>query len=188
MKKSYTSVIFLALFLASCQTNQPPAPTSDSNSFLTQPDQTNSGKLSTVNSESSTAILWVDYGDQPVLDDAGLRPIGVWYWEVDLSEPVSWSRKAWDEVGFDVEPRSDLTQILGQRITTRDEAAYIAYRILANEGNRTGGLESVLVLVKHDPDKNIWILVYGDISRVPGSSFSVAVDGESGELIRMWIT
>ena len=147
-------------------------------------------KESSSSIEPSSTIIWIEEGDKPILDEAGVHPIGTWYREVDLSEPVGWSKKAWDEVGIAIEPRSDLTQILGQSISTKDDAAYIANKVLASEqemGCIIGGLVLELTLIKYDPGKNIWIFVYGDISRVPGSNFCVAVNGESGELIRMWV-
>jgi len=138
-----------------------------------------------------TGIVWIEEGERLAIK--GSRWIGIRYREVDLVafyEKLSWDGRSWDERGHAIEPRSDLTQILGQIISTRDEAAYIANEIIASEGsnNIIGGLELELMNVTHDPDRNIWIFGYGvnDINLL-SSSFHVAVDGESGELIRMWV-
>jgi len=101
----------------------------------------------------------------------------------------------WHERGGTVEPRVDLTQILGQPITTRDEAIDIANKILEAKSNPEmeigqeliDGLTLELMSVEHDPAQNIWIFGYGDSGPDPGSSFHVALDGNTGELLRMWV-
>jgi hypothetical protein len=44
-----------------------------------------------------------------------------------------------------------------------------------------------LAAVEHDPDKNIWLFSYMTNPLVPSSGFGAAVNGESGELLRMWV-
>ena len=133
-------------------------------------------------------IIWGEGNELPPLDECGIRSTGLWFREADLSQP-RWDGRYWDERGGTVEPRSDLTQILRQSITTREEAAHIAKKILASEGaDRIGGIELELMLVEHDPAKNIWIFGYWQNNiNVLGSTFHVAVNGETGELIRMWV-
>jgi len=46
----------------------------------------------------------------------------------------------------------------------------------------------VLAQVEYDPGKNIWIFICGvNKNHFLGSNFCFAVDGASGELIRMWV-
>ena len=127
--------------------------------------------------------IWIEEGKRGIY--IGTYQIGVRYSEIDLSKPA-WDGRSWDEQGFACEPRSDLTQILGEVINTRDEAAHIAKkirpRILASSSYE-------LLSVRHDPNMNIWIFGYAENNiKLRGSTFSVAVDGNSGELIRMWVT
>jgi len=113
--------------------------------------------------------------------------------EVDLSEP-DLSGRFWYERGGESQPISDLSQILGQPITTREEAVAIANRILESESHPDmevgkgiiGGLILELMLVEHDPNQNIWIFQYWQYFTL-GSSLSVAVDGSTGEFLRMWV-
>ena len=130
-------------------------------------------------------IIWVEEGERQ--EDDGLRSIGIRFEEVDLTKPTL-QGPLWDEVGHDVEPRSDLSHILDQSIATRDEAAILAKKVLRSEqyNEETPALE--LMLVQHDPNKNIWIFAYWEnIIDLNCHSLQVAVDGGSGELIRMWV-
>ena len=195
MRKYYLSFVFLALFFVSCQANQPSIPVSSQTEFNTsQPnpsikERESSMTVSYSNTESSSTIIWVEEGERPVFDETGLRTIGIRFREIDLSMPVDGSNDAWDEQGLAIEPRSDLTQILGRSITTRDEAAYVANKILASEqknGGVFGGEELELMRVEHDPNENVWIFKYWE-NTIPSSEFCIAIDGNNGELIRMWV-
>jgi len=142
------------------------------------------------NKDESTTAIWVEEGETQIIDRDNSRRIGISFREVDLSKPT-WAGQSWDERGFACEPRSDLTQILSRSISTRDEAACIANEIIASEqktGNILGGSAFELMGVDHDPNKNIWIFHYciNDI-RILSNTFHVAVNGENGELIRMWV-
>jgi len=83
-------------------------------------------------------------------------------------------------------------QILGQPITTRDEAVEIANKVLDLESDQgqgvIGGLTLELMSVEHDPNQNIWIFGYWENNiEVDGSSFHVVVSGDTSELLRMWV-
>jgi len=202
MKKIYLSCVFLALFLVSCQANKPSSPSSSqitqktTDVLLYTTNQSSDGETTTMigshsNTESALTIIWVEEGEMPIYDETGLRTIGIKFREADLSEPISWANATWDELGLTIEPRSDLAQILGHSITTRDEAAKVAYEILKSEQEVEaifGGSELELMKVEHDPDKNIWIFAYWENNvNVGSNSFYVAIEGKSGKLLRMWI-
>lgn len=107
--------------------------------------------------------------------------------EMDLSEPY-WFGEMWHDVGMDTEIDVDLSQFAGQVIDSRRMARNIANEILAQWQNR-GRLEGfVLQGIDHDPFQNIWIFSYWDRDPfVMGFSFHVAVDGNTSEVIRVWI-
>jgi len=185
------------MFLVSCQANPSPS-TSSSQTEINTTEQTNlpsNEETSIMNesnssTESPTTIIWVESGNRPTLDTGGTRTLGIYFEQTDLSKPA-FDGQAWDEVGHQIKSRSDLTHILGQSIATRDEAAYIANQVLESElkqGNIIGRLDLELMQVKYDPDKNIWVFGYWENNiELDGSSLHIAVDGESGELIRMWV-
>jgi len=136
--------------------------------------------------ESETAFIWVEGNANRFVDENGSRIIGVNYLEVDLSE-LTWDGRSWDELGPGIEPLSDLTPVFGQSITTRDEAAHVANAIMVGEqsaGNKAFVDAIGISSVQFDSSKSIWIAAYWQDR--PGSDLSVAVDGESGELIRIW--
>jgi len=139
----------------------------------------------------STETIWVEGNGRPVLDECGTRSISIQYREVDLSEP-DFPGGAWYESGSETTLlQSDLAQVLGRPITTRDEAADIANKILETESEQRGvDIEDIwfeLMQIEHDPDQNIWIFGYWENGPDPGSSFHVAIDGVTGELLRMWV-
>jgi hypothetical protein len=81
-------------------------------------------------------------------------------------------------------PRGDLTQALGKPIADGEAAARAADEFLAGE-REAGGCQALeLLRIEHDPEKNLWIFMYWE--RTPGSERGVAVDGESGDVVRMW--
>ena len=136
--------------------------------------------------ESETAFIWVEGNGSRFVDENGLRIIGVNYLEVNLSE-LTWDGQSWDELGPGIEPLSDLTQVFGQSITTRDEVAHVVDAIMVSEqraGNKAFADAIGISRVQYDSSKGIWIAEYWQDR--PGSDLSVAVDGKSGELIRIW--
>ena len=126
-------------------------------------------------------IIWVEEEDS--WEDDGLRLIGVRFEEVVLTKPTL-QGPLWDEVGRDVEPRSDLSHILGQSIATRDEAAILAKKVLKSEQDNEDAHAFELMLVQYDPNKNIWIFVYweNDIGLL-GHDLNVAINGENGDYL-----
>ena len=188
MKKYCLCFALLAVFLVSCQANQPSTTSTRAEVNTTEKESTGMN-LTVGNKESSPGIIWVEEGEVPAFDETGTRTIGIYFEKVDLSQPA-WNGQAWDERGYTFEPRSNLAPILGRSISSRDEAAHVANEILASEqknGAVFGGEKLELMIVRHDSDKNIWIFVYFINNLNDGSCFLVAVDGESGELLRMWI-
>ena len=139
-------------------------------------------------------LTWYEDGDLPPLNPCGAGTVGLEYREMDLSTP-SVGRSLWYERGGETSLLSDLSQILGQPINTRDEAVEIANKILESESSPEmeigqgiiGGLTLELMLVEHDPGQNIWILVYWENNvDLLSSSFHIAIDGNKGEIIRVW--
>ena len=173
------AVVALALLLAACQTGPPAVQAESRTTETTQPI-----------TQSPSGIAWVEQGERIFINENDLRWTGIEFREVDLSEPW-WAGETWDISGFTAEPRSDLSQILGRRIQNRDEAAHIAIQIIESEQQDRNIFGSdmpfELSRVSHDPQKNIWIFNYQINPLVPGSDFMVAVDGASGELLRIWV-
>ena len=115
--------------------------------------------------------------------------------EADLSQPGR-SGHFWYELGGTGEPRSDLSEILGQPFSSKEEAVELANRILISESRSErekgqgiiGDLRLQLFSVTHDPAQNIWLFTYIDMNpELLSASFRVALDGNSGELLRMWV-
>ena len=133
-------------------------------------------------------FVWVEQGELPAIDECGTRTIGIRFREIDLTQPVQQGHH-WHEIGLTVKPQSNLTSILCRSIATRNEAAYVANKILEFEVNLGGGLVLELMQVEYDPIKNIWIFGYWEnrVPPIPGRSYHVAVNGASGELLRMWV-
>ena len=132
---------------------------------------------------SSPAIIWVKEGEPPKLDKTGTRTIGIIYKKVDLSKQV------WEKCGLEMESRSDLSQILGKNILNRDEAVKTANELLLSEQQAGLNAKYELMQIEHDSDNNIWVFGYweNDVTLLQGGLY-VAVDGENGELIRVWAT
>jgi len=142
-------------------------------------------------------VIWVE-GNEPLPRDpcdSDSRTIGLWFREVDLSE-ADWYGEYWYEIGIERSPRSDLDLILGKPINTRDEAVSVANEILISESSSEtkigegiiSGITLELMSVSHDSTQNLWLFGFGvnDLNMI-ASSFHVAIDGNTGELLRMWI-
>ncbi|MCL2508615.1 MAG: hypothetical protein FWF05_05520 [Oscillospiraceae bacterium] len=176
MKKYCLCIVLIALFLVSCQANQATHPS-------TPPMETNA---TDVHPESSSVIIWVEGDGNRFFDENGTRRIAVNYKEINLSE-MTWNDQTWDNLWPGIEPLSDLTWILDQRIAARDDAARIATEVMASEqeaGNRAFIDAIGLSQVAYDPKKSIWVISYWQDR--PGSDLSIALDGNTGELIRIW--
>ena len=109
----------------------------------------------------------------------------VTFTEIDMSDPDGgWY--FWHERGAGATGDVDLSQFVGRPIETVEMAESVANEILVQyqaqgfEGGR--GLRSI----RHDPAQNIWIFSYGSYPPMPEDSFRAAVDGNTGELLRMW--
>jgi len=96
----------------------------------------------------------------------------------------------WDEVGETRYPSEQVAALFGQPIEDRDDAADLAEAILAQE-QAEGNFRTVsLVMVTDDPIEDIWVLSFrepGAQSSWDGVVFDVAVRGETGDLVRMWV-
>jgi len=106
--------------------------------------------------------------------------------EIDLSE-MTWDGRTWEELGPGIEPLGDLTQLSGFPITSKDEAASIALKVMAVEqeaGNSAFAGAIWLSKVVYDGSKKIWVVSYWQDR--PGSDLCVAIDGDNGALIRIW--
>jgi len=170
MKKRYLCFILVALLFSACQANslkEPATSQATGNPTTTITYQNESSvEATTVNRSSSnvnqtTAIIWVENGATQGLDEDGFRTVGIINVKVDLSQPDGfWVRESWDAYGHKVDPWSDLSQILGQKIMNRDEAAHVANRILASEQSAGRFADLKLGRVMHDPDKNIWFFSF----------------------------
>jgi len=138
------------------------------------------------NAEATSAIIWAEGDANRFFDENGVRRIAVSFKEIDLSK-MTWNDRFWDDLWPGIEPVSDLTQIFGQRIAAREDAARIAVEVMVNEqaaGNRMFVDAIGLAQVAYDPSKSIWVITYWQDR--PGSDLSIAVDGNTGELIRIW--
>jgi len=195
MKKlifTLTIVLFVsALGFVGCNTNSENLRAHEGYNQATGVDEmynATNGNDTTTNTVAITSIEWVEDGAFPVFD--GERQIGIRYREIDLSQPyisVAIGRM-WDEIGITTEPQSDLSQILGQPIATRDEAVNLANQILESEGQIFDGQVIELMSVEYDSSQNIWIFGYQENRMALGlMSLRVAVCGRTGELLRMWI-
>ena len=106
--------------------------------------------------------------------------------EIDLSEH-RWDGETWKEMGGDARGDVDLSQFAGQAIESREMAERIANVILTQQ-RRNGFFDGfVLWSLRHDPVQNIWIFLYEHESPDPGMLFYAAVDGNTSELLRMWV-
>ena len=146
------------------------------------------------NNSNITNILWIENSSQrpPISEiEEGVRVIE--YREVDLSKSSRWDGLFWYEVGFEVEPTHSTAQILVQDIESRYDAVRSSDAIFESERGNVPISEDLnfgLMLIKHDPGQNIWIYIYWDVDFLingPGSSFYIAVDGDTSEVIRMWV-
>jgi len=122
MKKPLAFILALALLLALAACGKADEPVS-----ITSPQT----EFITTDIPPTTLFIWVEEWEKPIIGESGSRRVGVKYKEVDLTK--HWCGYIWNEVGIEIEPRGDLSQILGHRIETRDEAARIANEILVIE-------------------------------------------------------
>lgn len=111
---------------------------------------------------------------------------GVTFREIDLSEPF-WAGYSWYEYSVDARGDIDLSQFAGQSIESREMAKNIANEILAQHQAQGFSRNFVLVNIAHDPTQNIWIFGYSIYPLVPGDGLAAAVDGNTGELLRLWV-
>jgi len=195
MKKliiTFTIVLLVsALGLGGCNTNEANLYAHEEYNQTTGADEmynATNGNDTTTNTIAITSIEWVEDGEVPVFD--GERRVGIRYRELDLSQPYISAAigQMWDEIGITTEPRSDLSQILGQPIATREEAANLANQILESEGQIFDDQVIELMSVEYDPSQNIWIFGYNSNILMLGlRSLRVAVCGRTGELLRMWV-
>ena len=146
-----------------------------------------------VNNMEVEEVKWIEEHLAPI-DECGIRTVGIRYREVDLSEPY-WFDEYWQDVGFDATSTSGRSQFVRQSISTREEAADIANKLLESKTypgmdvgqGIIGGLTLELMQIEHDPNQNIWIFSYWENNiNMVGSSFHVAVNGNTSEILRTW--
>jgi len=133
-----------------------------------------------------STMIWVEGDGNRFYDENGVRRIAVNYKEIDLAGMV-WDGRAWDDLWPGIEPLSDLTQFLDHGIAAREDAARIAAEVMASEqgaGNRAFADAIELAQVAYDANKGIWVITYWQ--NRPGSDLSIALDGKTGGLIRIW--
>ena len=106
--------------------------------------------------------------------------------EIDLSEQYG-DGESWEDTGVDARGDVDLSQFADQAIESREMAESIANEILAQRQAEGFSMDFVLASVSHDPIQNIWIFGYGMYPPIPGDGFAAAIDGTTGELLRMWV-
>ena len=149
-------------------------------------------------SELQEGFIWTSENELGSINQVTIR-----FAEIDLSErlysvigedgeatEIFWNEES-GSGGFATEPRTDLSQLLGQRIATREEAAVVAYRILMSEEFSFGSGLLDSLFIRHDSGEDIWWIMYGpsgeDGNPETGSAYHVALRGKTGELILMWI-
>ncbi|MCL2382720.1 MAG: hypothetical protein FWC79_00695 [Oscillospiraceae bacterium] len=93
----------------------------------------------------------------------------------------------WDQTGFPVKLWDGLMRIVGQPILTEEQAINVAISILESlqEGNVFYS-EFELMLIRYDAYADRWNFIYWE-PHLLGSDFSVLMDGETGEIIEMWV-
>jgi hypothetical protein len=196
--KKLIGLFALALFLTACASNET-VPFDDLGStegtpYLTQAHPRNEGD-SMVN-----AFTWIE-PDEPIIEnDEITNRTGIRYIEVEpeelnivvFNEDGSEQIVPWNEQGIEVELQGDLIQISQQEILTRDDVANLANEILVLKQNEGEFSNLLLSRVNFVPEENLWIVntsyppdEHGD--PMVGSAVHFAINGETGELIRMWV-
>jgi hypothetical protein len=141
----------------------------------------------TIEIAEPSPFVWIDSGwtdGRRVFDEDG-HWLGIVYHEQDLTQPHFGGRR-WSEIGLTIEPHSELSAFL-RPIATRDEAAYIGERILETTGQLIGGLTLELRQVTWDAQQNIWMFGYSVNPIIRSNGMGAAIDGNTGEILRMWI-
>jgi len=107
-------------------------------------------------------------------------------------EDADFSNWNWEQVHNPREPRGDWSPVVGQSISTQEEAVGIANAILEIEREEYVSFLSDYILrtVQHDPSENIWLFRYGmwqpPNQPIPSRSYFVAIHGDTGEVIQVW--
>jgi hypothetical protein len=191
--KRITAVLVIAMFVG-CQ-NQDAAPNltnTESVSTFPQNEVENSGKITNFttgtfpppNITEIEPIIWVEENEEPEFDD-DLRWIGIEYREIDLSEIYFRVGLYWDDESIPLRNLLDYSEVYGQRITTRDEAAYVANKVWKIEQREHSFEGFELNLIEFDPNENIWIFKYWERMMI-GTDIAIAVNGENSEVLRSW--
>ena len=92
----------------------------------------------------------------------------------------------WDEVGETRQPSPAVAALFGQPIEDRDDAADLAEKILAQEQAEGNFATARLAIVTVDPISDMWVLSFRN-TRDESVVLDIAVQGETGELVRMWV-
>ncbi|MCL2531404.1 MAG: hypothetical protein FWE40_04535 [Oscillospiraceae bacterium] len=106
--------------------------------------------------------------------------------EIELYDELMWY-----EVGETRQPSATVAALFGQPIPEgdRDAAADLAEAILAQEQAEGNFLNVELSMITVDPIEDLWVLSFRQPG-VPGWEgviFDIAVQGETGDLVRMWV-
>jgi len=217
MKKLLLTIVSLALLATACAHNEtnPTAPQNEreqknvaQETMQNETEQENNEQKTTqINKEDvnvGETIIWIEE-NETARKSPQKREKGIYYKNFSINEPVfshfdedgNAKYVSWDRQGGEIHPKSDSSKIRGNSIATRDEAVVVANRIFVSElAERKVFFDMTIEMmglreVRHDSKENIWIFGYGYalsgdfVLLAPWLMF--AIDGETSELIRMWI-
>jgi len=116
----------------------------------------------------------------------GLPEREIIFEEMDLTAPDV-RGQTWQNSGiWELEP-DDFPEISRAEILTREEAQNIG-NIILNSVRMNTNPEFVLIEVIHDPQTNFWKFMYFfPEPEMTGGAFHVVIDGNTGEILRMWM-
>jgi len=140
--------------------------------------------------ENLTALI------QNILDEQG-------FYKMPRFNETEISNERWSEVERIHTSNSDFSFLVGRKVNTREDAIKVANTIIETEKNDDSLMEHrgnfdlyrrdffyrfELMLVEHDKYAEVWIFSFWvNDMRVHSDSFRVAFDGNTGEIIKMWI-
>ena len=112
---------------------------------------------------------------------------GIKFREIDASKPdeqgYTWENSGWQVsyTGFpEIEAYSNLT---------KEDAKKIGNLLLARVHNIPFLQKFEFMEIKHDRQKNLWILVYYNPESLSSEgSFQIAINGNEGKILRMWLS
>ncbi|MCL2354675.1 MAG: hypothetical protein FWC68_02105 [Oscillospiraceae bacterium] len=107
--------------------------------------------------------------------------------EINSSE-LDFLGQTWEERGGADWEQERFPEILIGQMQNREDGENVGNSILRNLQSNGYFPEFELMIVRHDVQINLWIFVYFEPDPFTrGFSFQVAVDGNTGQILRMWL-